>query len=109
MRELLYRDAIREAIIEEMDRDEKVFLIGEDIGIYGGAFRAYNGLLEKYGVARVIDTPISENAIVGASIGAALVGYRPVAEIMFIDFTTLAMDQIVNQAAKNEIYDRRQS
>jgi len=100
VRELLYRDAIREAIIEEMDRDEKVFLIGEDIGIYGGAFRAYNGLLEKYGAARVIDTPISENAIVGASIGAALVGYRPVAEIMFIDFTTLAMDQIVNQAAK---------
>jgi pyruvate/2-oxoglutarate/acetoin dehydrogenase E1 component len=76
VRELLYRDAIREAIIEEMERDEKVFLIGEDIGIYGEAFRAYSGLLEKFGAARVIDTPIYKNAIMGASIGAALVGYK---------------------------------
>jgi len=100
MREIEYRESIREAIIEEMDRDEKVFLIGEDIGVYGGAFRAYKGLLDKYGPERVVNAPISEAAIIGAGIGAALTGYRPVAEIMFIDFTTLAMDQIVNQAAK---------
>jgi acetoin:2,6-dichlorophenolindophenol oxidoreductase subunit beta len=100
MRKIAYREAIREAVVEEMDRDEKVFLIGEDIGVYGGAFRAYKGLLEKYGPDRVINTPISEAAIIGAGIGAALTGYRPVAEIMFIDFTALAMDQIVNQAAK---------
>ncbi|MCL4377224.1 MAG: alpha-ketoacid dehydrogenase subunit beta [Actinobacteria bacterium] len=100
MREIDYRDAIKEACIEEMDRDPKVFLIGEDIGAYGGAFRAYSGLLDKYGPERVINTPISEQAILGGAIGAALTGYRPVAEIMFIDFCTLAMDQIVNQAAK---------
>ena len=100
MRQLEYREAIREAIIEEMDRDPGVFLIGEDIGVYGGAFRAYKGLLEKYGPERVVNTPISEIAIIGAAIGAALTGQRPVAEIMFVDFTTLAMDQIVNQAAK---------
>jgi len=100
MREIEYREAIREAIIEEMDRDSKVFLIGEDIGVYSGAFKAYRGLLDKYGATRVINTPISESVIIGAAIGAALTGYRPIAEIMFIDFTTLAMDQIVNQAAK---------
>ncbi len=100
MREIEYREAIREAVIEEMDSDEKVFLIGEDIGVYGGAFRAYKGLIDKYGPERVVNTPISEAAIVGAGIGAALTGYRPIAEVMFIDFTTLAMDQIVNQAAK---------
>jgi acetoin:2,6-dichlorophenolindophenol oxidoreductase subunit beta len=100
MREIEYREAIREAVIEEMDKDKSVFLIGEDIGVYGGAFRAYKGLLEKYGPERVINTPISEIGIVGAGVGAALTGQRPIAEIMFIDFTTLAMDQIVNQAAK---------
>ncbi|MCL4386076.1 MAG: alpha-ketoacid dehydrogenase subunit beta [Actinobacteria bacterium] len=100
MREIEYREAIKEAIIEEMDRDPKVFLLGEDIGVYGGAFRAYKGLLEKYGPERVVNTPISEQAIVGGAVGAALTGYRPVAEIMFVDFCTLAMDQIVNQAAK---------
>jgi acetoin:2,6-dichlorophenolindophenol oxidoreductase subunit beta len=100
MRQLEYREAIKEAVIEEMDRDPGVFLIGEDIGVYGGAFRAYKGLLDKYGPERVVNTPISEIAIVGAAIGAALTGQRPVAEIMFIDFTALAMDQIVNQAAK---------
>ncbi len=100
MRELEYREAIKEAIIEEMDRDKSVFLIGEDIGVYGGAFRAYKGLLDKYGPERVVNTPISEIGIVGAAVGAALTGQRPVAEMMFIDFTTLAMDQIVNQAAK---------
>ncbi len=100
MREIEYREAIREAVIEEMNRDPKVFLIGEDIGKYGGAFRAYKGLLDMFGPERVINTPISESAIIGAGIGAAVTGYRPIAEIMFIDFTTLAMDQIVNQAAK---------
>ncbi len=100
MREIEYREAIREAITEEMDRDKKVFLIGEDIGVYGGAFKVYKGLLDKYGPERVINTPISEAAIIGAAIGAALTGYRPIAEIMFIDFAALAMDQIANQAAK---------
>ncbi len=100
MREIEYREAIREAITEEMDRDRKVFLIGEDIGVYGGAFKVYKGLLDKYGPGRVINTPISETAIIGAAIGAALTGYRPIAEIMFIDFAALAMDQIANQAAK---------
>ncbi len=100
MAELEYREAIKEAIIEEMDRDPGVFLIGEDIGVYGGAFRAYKGLLEKYGPERVVNTPISEVGIVGAAVGAALTGQRPVAELMFVDFAALAMDQIVNQAAK---------
>jgi acetoin:2,6-dichlorophenolindophenol oxidoreductase subunit beta len=100
MREIEYREAIKEACIEEMDRDPKIFLIGEDIGEYGGAFRAYKGLLEKYGPERVINTPISEQAILGGAVGAALTGSRPIAEIMFIDFCALAMDQIVNQAAK---------
>ena len=100
MREIEYREAIKEAVIEEMDKDPKVFLIGEDIGVYGGAFRAYKGLLEKYGPERVINTPISELAIVGAAVGSALTGSRPIAEIMFVDFCGLAMDQIVNQAAK---------
>src|SRR4030042_3169487 len=100
MREIEYREAISEAITEEMDRDKKVFLIGEDIGVYGGAFKAYKGLLDKYGPGRVITPPISETAIIGAAIGACLAGYKPIAEIMFIDFTALAMDQIANQAAK---------
>jgi pyruvate/2-oxoglutarate/acetoin dehydrogenase E1 component len=100
MREIEYREAIREAITEEMDRDKKVFLIGEDIGVYEGAFKVYKGLLDKYGPGRVVSTPISEAAIIGAAIGAALTGYRPIAEIMFIDFAALAMDQIANQAAK---------
>ncbi len=100
MREIEYREAIREAIMEEMNSDPKVFLIGEDIGKYGGAFRAYKGLLDMYGPDRVINTPICEATIIGSGIGAAVTGYRPVAELMFIDFTGLAMDQIVNQAAK---------
>ena len=100
MREIEYREAIKEAVIEEMDRDPRVFLIGEDIGVYGGAFRAYKGLLEKYGPERVVNTPISELTIAGAGVGAALTGSRPIAELMFIDFCALAMDQIVNQAAK---------
>jgi pyruvate/2-oxoglutarate/acetoin dehydrogenase E1 component len=100
MRELRYVEAIREALRQEMRRDERVFLIGEDIGVYGGAFGVTDSLLEEFGPERVIDTPISEQAIIGVAVGAALVGMRPVAEIMFMDFVTLAMEQIVNQAAK---------
>jgi len=101
MREISYRDALREALREEMIRDPTVFLIGEDIGRYwGGAFKVTKGLAEEFGDERVRDTPISENAIIGVAVGAAITGMRPVAEIMFGDLTALAMDQIANQAAK---------
>jgi acetoin:2,6-dichlorophenolindophenol oxidoreductase subunit beta len=100
MRELTYLEAVREALRQEMQRDEKVFLIGEDVGIYGGAFGVSRGLLDEFGPERVIDTPISELTIAGAITGAALVGMRPVGEIMFMDFITLASEQLVNQAAK---------
>jgi len=101
MRKITYRDALREALREEMLRDERVFLVGEDIGKYwGGAFKVTKGLAEEFGEERVRDTPISESAIVGVAIGAAITGMRPVAEIMFGDLTALAMDQIANQAAK---------
>ena len=95
-----YLEAIREGLWEEMERDPNVFLIGEDIGVYGGAFNVTAGFLEKFGEKRVVDTPISESAIVGASIGASLMGLRPVAEMQFSDFITCAFDQIVNFAAK---------
>ncbi|MBC7189325.1 alpha-ketoacid dehydrogenase subunit beta, partial [Candidatus Aerophobetes bacterium] len=100
MREITYREAIREALREEMRRDENVFLIGEDIAEFGGSYKVTLGLVEEFGKERVRNTPISESAIIGAAVGAAILGMRPVAEIMYIDFTTLAMDQIVNQAAK---------
>jgi len=100
MRELSYAEAIREALRQEMQRDERVFIIGEDVGVYGGAFGVTLGLVEEFGEERVIDTPISELGIAGAITGAALMGMRPVGEIMFMDFTTLAMEQLVNQAAK---------
>jgi pyruvate dehydrogenase E1 component beta subunit len=100
MREITYADAIREALRQEMIQDERVFLIGEDIGVYGGAFGVTLGLVEEFGEERVIDTPISELGIAGAITGAALTGMRPVGEIMFMDFTTLATEQLVNQAAK---------
>ena len=102
MRKIRFTEAINEALMEEMARDEKVFIMGEDIGrgYGGGIFTATRGLLDKFGPERVIDTPISESAIAGAAIGAALVGYRPIAEIMYSDFLTIAMDQIVNLAAK---------
>jgi 2-oxoisovalerate dehydrogenase E1 component beta subunit len=99
MRELSYLDAIREALAEEMRRDPKVFVLGEDVGPYGGAFGATQGLYEEFGEMRVIDTPISESAIIGVSIGASLRGYRPVAEMQFADFISCGFDQIVNQAA----------
>ena len=98
-KELSYLEAIREALAEEMRRDPKVFVLGEDVGPYGGAFGVTQGLHEEFGEMRVIDTPISESAIVGISIGAALRGYRPVAEMQFADFISCGFDQIVNQAA----------
>ena len=100
MRELTYAEAVREALREEMIRDDSVFLLGEDVGTYGGAFGVSYGLVDEFGEERVRDTPISEAGIMGAATGAALMGMRPVAEIMFMDFTTIAMDQLVNQAAK---------
>ena len=99
MSELTYLEAIREALAEEMRRDPKVFVLGEDVGPYGGAFGVTQGLHEEFGELRVIDTPISESAIIGTSIGAALRGYRPVAEMQFADFISCGFDQISNQAA----------
>ena len=98
-KELSYLEAIREALAEEMRRDPKVFVLGEDVGPYGGAFGVTQGLYDEFGEMRVVDTPISESAIVGVSIGAALRGYRPVAEMQFADFISCGFDQIVNQAA----------
>jgi pyruvate dehydrogenase E1 component beta subunit len=98
--EMSYQEAIREALREEMVRDERVFLMGEDIGEHGGAFGVTRTLFKQFGPERVRNTPISENTIVGAATGAALVGMRPVIELMFVDFSGLAMDQICNQAAK---------
>ncbi len=100
MRELTYREAIREALREEMRRDERVFLLGEDIADAGGVFKVTLGLLAEFGPSRVLDTPLSESVIMGAAVGASLMGMRPVAEIMFADFTTIAMDGLVNHAAK---------
>lgn len=100
MKDIRYIWAINEALREEMERDEKVFLIGEDIGTSGGAFGASRGLYEKFGAERVVETPISEAAIVGLAGGAAACGLRPIVEIMFMDFLTICMDGIVNQIAK---------
>ena len=100
MREITYLEAVREAMTQEMERDSRVFLIGEDIGEYGGAFQVTYGMLEKFGHERILDTPITELGLTGAAVGAALIGMRPIAEIMFMDFTTLASEQLVNQAAK---------
>ncbi len=99
-RALAYREALREALMEEMERDERVFLIGEDIGVYDGAFKVTRGLLERFGPERVVDTPISENSFVGIACGSALMGMRPVIELMFMDFLFLALDQLANHAAK---------
>ncbi|MCL4257414.1 MAG: alpha-ketoacid dehydrogenase subunit beta [Anaerolineales bacterium] len=99
-REITYVEAVREALTQSMQADERVFLIGEDIGVYGGAFGVSAGMHAEFGGERVIDTPISEAAIVGACVGAALTGMRPVGEIQFMDFITLGMEQLVLQAAK---------
>jgi len=100
MAEITFKEALNRALDEEMARDESVFLIGEDIGLHGGVFGVTQGLFEKYGFERVKQTPISESAIIGAAIGASMVGLRPVAEIMYFDFITTCMDQVINQAAK---------
>jgi pyruvate dehydrogenase E1 component beta subunit len=99
MAELRYRDALNAALREELRRDENVVLLGEDIGVFGGAFKVTSGLLEEFGERRVRDTPISENTIVGVGVGAAMTGLRPVVELMTINFSLLAFDQIVNHAA----------
>lgn len=99
-REITYGQAVREALAEEMRRDSTVFCMGEDVGVYGGSFKVTKGLFEEFGPERVRDTPISEAGFVGAGVGAALTGLRPVVEVMFSDFMTIAMDQLVNQAAK---------
>lgn len=100
MPEITYREAIHDAMVEEMRRDENVFLIGEDIGTYGGAFGVSAGMLAEFGPERVRETPISELAIVGAAAGAAMVGMKPIAELMFMDFVLLALEPLMNQAAK---------
>jgi len=102
MPEMMYREALRRALDEEMLRDPLVFLMGETIAERGGSYKVTEGLLEKYGPGRVIDTPIAEASFTGMAVGAALIGCRPVVEILFVDFAMLAMDQIVNQAAKQE-------
>jgi len=98
---LTYLEAIRQAMEEEMVRDSRVFILGEDVGNYGGAFRVTQGFLEKFGPERIIDTPISETGLIGAAIGASLFGMRPIAELQFIDFIGCAFNQIVNYAAKS--------
>ena len=100
MPEITFRQAIHDAMVEEMRRDERVFLMGEDIGTYGGAFGVSAGMLEEFGPERIRETPISEEVIIGAATGAAMVGMRPIAELMFMDFIMLAMEPLVNQAAK---------
>jgi 2-oxoisovalerate dehydrogenase E1 component beta subunit len=100
-KETTYLEAISQALDEEMSRDERVFLMGEDIGIYGGAFKITEGFLDKFGEWRVLDTPLSESGIVGAAIGAAMMGLRPVVEMQFADFISCAFDQITEVAAKN--------
>ncbi|HEX2799488.1 MAG TPA: alpha-ketoacid dehydrogenase subunit beta [Thermoanaerobaculia bacterium] len=99
--EIFYLEAIRQALFEEMERDERVFVLGQDVGVYGGAFKATEGLQERFGVDRVLDTPLAEEAIVGGAIGAAMRGMRPVAEMQFIDFISRAFDLLTNFAAKN--------
>lgn len=100
MSAVTYLEAIGQAIREEMRRDEAVFLLGEDVGAYGGAFKVSAGLLKEFGPERVIDTPMAESAIIGSAVGAALMGMRPIAEMQFIDFITCGFDQIVNMASK---------
>src|SRR5271154_940719 len=99
-RELTFAEAVREALAEEMRRDSTVFIIGEDVAEAGTPFKVLSGLAEEFGVERVIDTPISEPGFTGIAVGAAMTGMRPVVDIMFGDFITLVMDQMVNQAAK---------
>jgi pyruvate/2-oxoglutarate/acetoin dehydrogenase E1 component len=98
--QVTYLKAVNDALAEAMEADDDVFLIGEDIGVYGGAYKVTEGLLQRFGPDRVVDTPISEAAIVGAALGASLLGMRPVAEIMYMDFLSISMDQLVTHASK---------
>jgi pyruvate dehydrogenase E1 component beta subunit len=100
MREITYADAVREAMSEEMRRDETVFFMGEDIGVYNGAFGVSKGMIQEFGEERVRETPIAETGFVGAGVGAAMMGMRPICELMFSDFMSVCWDQIMNQAAK---------
>ncbi|URT70651.1 alpha-ketoacid dehydrogenase subunit beta [Cytobacillus firmus] len=100
VREITYLEAVREAMSQEMRQNDDVFILGEDIGVYGGAFGVTRGMIEEFGPERVRNTPISEAAIAGAAVGSALTGMRPILELQFSDFITIAMDQMVNQAAK---------
>jgi pyruvate dehydrogenase E1 component beta subunit len=100
MPDLTYREALRQALQEEMRRDERVFVMGEDVAAYGGTYAVTKGLVEEFGEKRVKDTPIAESVIVGSAVGAAMAGLRPVAELMTVNFSLLALDQIVNHAAK---------
>src|SRR5579884_2484545 len=100
MPEMTYRQALTEALREEMNRDPNVFLLGEEIGIFGGSYKVTGGLIDEYGPERVLETPISENGIIGLATGASMTGLRPVAEIMTINFIIVGMDQLVNNAAK---------
>ena len=99
MAEITMIEAIRQAMSEEMARDETVVLLGEDVGEYGGAFKATKGLFDQFGEMRVVDMPISESAIIGVALGMGMAGFRPIAEIQFADFITCGFDQIVNQTA----------
>lgn len=103
MRKIAIRDALKEAMDEEMTRDERVFLLGEEVGAYNGAYKCSKGLLDKYGPKRVIDTPIAENGFSGIGIGAAMVGLRPIVEFMTFNFSLIAIDQILNTAAKSRL------
>ena len=100
MRTIMYRTAITEAMAEEMELDDSVFIIGEDVDLFGGVYKLTKGLVKRFGNKRVRGTPISESAFVGLATGAAMSGLRPIVEIMYMDFSLLAMDQLVNQAAK---------
>ena len=101
MREITYAEAVKEAMCEEMRKDNRIILMGEDVGVYGGAFGVSRGMIEEFGPERVRDTPISELAIAGCAVGAAMTGLLPILEIMFSDFITLSMEQLINQGAKN--------
>src|SRR5258708_35565206 len=99
-RTLSFREALREAMVEEMERDPNIFLMGEEVGYYNGAYKVSEGMLEKFGEKRVIDTPIAEAGFVGVGIGAAMVGMRPIIELMTWNFSLVAYDQLVSNAAK---------
>jgi 2-oxoisovalerate dehydrogenase E1 component beta subunit len=101
MATVTYLEAIRQALWDEMEQDERVFMLGQDIGTYGGAFRVTAGFLDRFGPGRIIDTPISESAMIGAAVGAAMMGMLPVVEMQFIDFISCGFNQIINFAAPN--------